>query len=106
MPEEQTAADLRTQFLASVPLFDGIPEVELAELSQLLRQREFAAGEVLWREGEEAADMVLILEGQVALSLSLPGETDGRISSRRQSRTARRSPAHRWGKALGHGSGD
>jgi CRP-like cAMP-binding protein len=74
MSEEQSTADVRTQFLASVPLFDGVPEAELAELSQLLRQREFAAGDVLWREGEDAADMVLILEGEVSLSISLPGE--------------------------------
>jgi CRP-like cAMP-binding protein len=73
-PAGTSAPDLRTEFLSSVPLFAGIPESELAELSQLLRPREFAAGQVLWREGEEALGMVLVLDGQVSLSLSLPGE--------------------------------
>jgi CRP-like cAMP-binding protein len=67
---EATQAD----FLASVPLFEGIAEPDLAELGHLLRRREFAAGEVLWREGDPSAGMVLIVDGQVALSLSLPGE--------------------------------
>jgi CRP-like cAMP-binding protein len=77
MSDEQKsvdATDERTEFLASVPLFAGIPEAGLAELSQLLRRREFAAGQVLWREGEEALGMVLVLDGHVSLSLSLPGE--------------------------------
>jgi CRP-like cAMP-binding protein len=61
-------------FLTSVPLFAGIPEAELADLSQLLRRREFDAGQTLWREGDPAAGLVLIVDGQVSLSLSLPGE--------------------------------
>ena len=53
MSDEQTSADAsRADFLSSVPLFAGIPEPDLAELGHLLRRREFAAGEVLWREGE------------------------------------------------------
>ena len=36
-----------TAFLTSVPLFAGIPEAELADLSQLLRRREFDAGQTL-----------------------------------------------------------
>jgi CRP-like cAMP-binding protein len=61
-------------FLASVPLFDGIPETELAELAQILRRRELAAGEVLWRQGQEAVGMMLVVDGRVSLSLGLPGE--------------------------------
>ena len=61
-------------FLASVPLFNGIPEAELAELAQVLRRRELAPGEVLWHEGDEAAGMVLIVDGRMSMSLALPGE--------------------------------
>ena len=41
-------------FLSSVPLFEGIPEAELAELAQVLGRREVPAGEILWRQGDEA----------------------------------------------------
>jgi CRP-like cAMP-binding protein len=60
-------------FLASVPLFAGVPEQDLAELGRLLRRRELPAGEILWREGEESSGMLLIVDGRVSLSLSLPG---------------------------------
>jgi CRP-like cAMP-binding protein len=78
------ATEEQAAFLASVPLFAGISGADLVELSQLLRRREFAAGEVLWREGDPAPGMVLILDGQVSLSLSLPGER--RVEFRRVGR--------------------
>jgi CRP-like cAMP-binding protein len=76
MSEEpaRPAADEHIEFLASVPLFAGVPEAELADLSLLLRRRHYDAGEVLWREGQAAAGLVLVVSGEVALSLSLPGE--------------------------------
>jgi CRP-like cAMP-binding protein len=61
-------------FLASVPLFEGLPEVELEELAQVLRRRDVPTGEVLWREGDEAVAMLVVLDGQVSVSLRLPGE--------------------------------
>jgi CRP/FNR family transcriptional regulator, cyclic AMP receptor protein len=61
-------------FLSTVPLFAGVPEAELAELAGLLRQRNLAAGEVLWHEGEPAVGMVLIVDGRISLSLRLPGD--------------------------------
>src|SRR5687768_279348 len=83
MSDQQTdaATHEQTQFLASVPLFTGIPEAELADLSQLLRRRTYDAGEIIWREGDPAPGMVLIVEGQVSLSLTLPG--DRRVEFRR-----------------------
>jgi CRP-like cAMP-binding protein len=75
MSDQQTSAEAtQAETLASVPLFADLPKPDLAELSQLLRPREFAAGEVLWREGDPAQGMVVIVDGQVSLSLSLPGE--------------------------------
>jgi CRP-like cAMP-binding protein len=64
----------RADFLASVPIFDGVPEAELNELGEILRRREYSAGEVIWSEGDAAAGLVLICDGQVSLSLALPGE--------------------------------
>jgi CRP-like cAMP-binding protein len=70
----RAATHEHTEFLASVPLFAGIPEAELADLSRLLRRREYDTGQILWREGDVAVGLVLVLDGQVSLSLSLPGE--------------------------------
>jgi CRP/FNR family cyclic AMP-dependent transcriptional regulator len=61
-------------FLATVPLLEGIPESELADLAGLLSRRELPAGDVLWHEGDEAMGMVLIVNGRVSLSLRLPAD--------------------------------
>jgi CRP-like cAMP-binding protein len=67
-------SDGAVAFLATVPLLEGIPERELAELARVLRRRDVPEGEILWREGDEAADMLLIVDGQVSVSLRLPGD--------------------------------
>lgn len=67
-------SDGAVAFLATVPLLEGIPEPELAELARVLRRRDVPAGEILWREGDEAAAMLLIVDGQVSVSLRLPGD--------------------------------
>ena len=67
-------SDGTVAFLATVPLLEGIPEPELAELARVLRRRDVPAGEILWREGDEAAGMLLIVDGQVSVSLRLPGD--------------------------------
>ena len=53
-PATTPSARRRSRSSRTVPLLDGIPEAELAELAGLLRRRELAAGEVLWHEGDEA----------------------------------------------------
>ena len=68
-------------FLATVPLLEGIPEAELSELARVLRPRDAAAGEVLWREGDEAVAMLLIVDGQVSVSLRLPGDRALEVAS-------------------------
>ncbi len=84
MSDGRSASDTeaaKTAFLASVPLFDGIPRAELAELGQVLRRRELPAGEILWRQGDEPLGMALIARGRVALSLALPGERAVELST-------------------------
>ena len=68
-------------FLATIPLLDGIPELELAELAGLLRRRELPVGDVLWHEGDEAIGMVLIVDGRVSLTLRLPGDRTIEVTS-------------------------
>ena len=60
-------------FLATVPLFDGVPPATLEAIASVLRRREVAAGQVLWHEGDEAEAMLLVVDGRVSVSLRLPG---------------------------------
>jgi CRP-like cAMP-binding protein len=69
------------EFLASVPLLEGIPEAELADLARVLRRRELPAGEILWREGDDALAMLLIVQGRVSVSLRLPGDRAVEVTS-------------------------
>src|SRR3990170_2735378 len=77
MPEGAVAHSEAMEFLATVPLLDGMPEPELSELARVARRRELPAGEVLWREGDEASAMVWIVDGRVSVSLGVrrPGLT-------------------------------
>jgi CRP-like cAMP-binding protein len=68
-------------FLSTVPLLDGAPEEELAELAGVMRRRELAPGTVLWRQGDEAEAMLLIVEGRVSVSLQLPGDRLAPVTS-------------------------
>jgi CRP-like cAMP-binding protein len=68
-------------FLATVPLLDGVPEAELANLAGVLRRRDLPAGEVLWNQGDEAVAMLLIMGGRVSISLHLPGERAVEVAS-------------------------
>lgn len=70
MPETAATAD----FLSTVPLLEGVDEVELEELARIMRSREVPAGEVLWREGDEPKAMLLVVEGLVSVTLRLPGD--------------------------------
>jgi len=68
-------------FLTGVPLLDGIPQAELADLARVLRRRRLPPGEVLWREGDEASAMYLIVDGRVTVSLRLPGDRDVEVNT-------------------------
>lgn len=61
-------------FLATVALFEGLEENDLADLARVMRRRSVQDGKVLWREGTEAKDMALIVEGRVSVTLGLPGD--------------------------------
>jgi CRP-like cAMP-binding protein len=67
-------SDPTVAFLASVPLLEGLPEAELADLATMMRRRDVPAGHVLWREGDEALGMALVADGRVSVTLSLPGD--------------------------------
>src|SRR4051794_7124431 len=63
------------EFLATVPLLEGVPQAKLEELATILRRRDdLPVGEILWRQGDEAQAMLLLVEGRVSVSLTLPGD--------------------------------
>src|SRR4051794_15184908 len=74
--EEDTAA-----FLAAIPLLQGVPEKELAELARIVRRRALPAGEVLWREGDDFSSMLLVVDGRVSVTLHLPGDREVEVSN-------------------------
>jgi CRP-like cAMP-binding protein len=69
MSEEGTV-----EFLAAVPLLEGLEGAYLAELARALRRRTVREGELLWRQGDTAKDLLFVVEGSVSVSQHLPGD--------------------------------
>lgn len=68
MPDAEAAA-----FLATVPLFAGRGEEDIAELARLMRRRRLKEGEVLWRQGDAARELAFVVEGAVTASVRVAG---------------------------------
>jgi CRP/FNR family cyclic AMP-dependent transcriptional regulator len=66
-------------FLATVPLFEGREEADLAALARVLRRRTVQEGDVLWRQGDDVREMAFIVEGGVSASLHVPGDREVEI---------------------------
>jgi CRP-like cAMP-binding protein len=84
MPDGATRAEAASRLvpaLRDVPLLAGVAEPDLQELAGVLRRRELAAGELLWREGEDAHGMVVVVAGRVAVSVRLPGDRAADVAS-------------------------
>jgi CRP/FNR family cyclic AMP-dependent transcriptional regulator len=60
-------------FLATVPLLDGLEEVDLVELARVMRRRTMRDGEILWRQGDAARELLFVVDGAVSASLQVPG---------------------------------
>lgn len=62
--------------LRRVPLFDGLPDSELAWIAARLYQHAFRPGAIITREGETSRVFSILLEGQIAVykSLGMPEE--------------------------------
>jgi CRP-like cAMP-binding protein len=69
MPDRETV-----DFLATVPLLEGLEEADLLELARVMRQRTVQEGEILWHQRDEAREMVFIVDGAVSASLDLSGD--------------------------------
>jgi CRP-like cAMP-binding protein len=68
-------------FLPTVPLLEGMSEVEIGELAQTMRRQELPVGHVLWRKGDEVKGMLLIVDGRISVSVPLPGDRVVEVTS-------------------------
>lgn len=75
MSDDQTA-----DFLATVPLLEGMGEAVLMSLARVVRRRTLRAGEILWGQGDDARELVFIVDGMVSGSLRLSGERSVELS--------------------------
>ena len=104
---------MKEKILARTPLFNGLPEDEINQLSETLRVLEIPPNTVLFQEGEVGDRFYIIIQGQIEVIKALgtpeerliglrgPGEFVGELSliNRAGLRTASvRSlgPAHLW----------
>jgi CRP-like cAMP-binding protein len=71
----------RTELLATLPLFTGIPEDDLAALATMMRTAETPGGEDLWREGDEADGLHVILSGSASVLGELPSEREVELAT-------------------------
>ena len=56
-------ADERIEILGRVPLFDGLPERELAAVANAAKERRYDTGDVIVGEGEGGIGFFVIAEG-------------------------------------------
>lgn len=54
-------------FLADIPLFDGVEETDRTELVSMFRERRYRRGEILFHQGDDGGGLYLILSGQVRI---------------------------------------
>ena len=62
-----TDTDVTAAELAALPLFEGLPEGELADLAARSSRRRLADGETLLDQGEPARDVYAIVSGRLVL---------------------------------------
>lgn len=69
-----------SQTLASVPIFSGLTESELALLAQRAVPRRFSAGETVFSEGEPCAGLNVVESGRIRIFKSSPGSREQVLS--------------------------
>jgi CRP-like cAMP-binding protein len=57
--------------LASFPLFKDVSPVVLDKIAAISQEREFSAGQTVFREGERADKLHFLLQGSVALRVNI-----------------------------------
>jgi CRP-like cAMP-binding protein len=67
-------------FLATVPLLEGLEAAELAELARVMHRRTVQEGEMLWHQGDDAREVLFIVDGAVSTALRVAGAGTVEIS--------------------------
>ncbi len=57
----------RVQFISQVPLFQGLPERQLVELTEITVERSFAKGDPVFFEGDEGNGFYVITSGKIRI---------------------------------------
>jgi CRP/FNR family transcriptional regulator len=53
--------------IGNIPLFQGLPEKQLAELARIVVDRKYEQGEVIFSEGDEASGFFVLLSGRLKI---------------------------------------
>jgi CRP/FNR family transcriptional regulator len=53
--------------IGGIPLFQGLPEKQLAELAHIIIERKYKHGEVIFSEGDEASGFFVLLSGRLKI---------------------------------------
>ncbi|GAC1338240.1 MAG: hypothetical protein NVS2B9_21760 [Myxococcales bacterium] len=69
----------RSQLLAQVPLFKGLPPDHRAAIAQRMTERAFVAGEPVFHQGDRGASMFLVVSGNVQIFLPNNGPAKTRL---------------------------
>jgi CRP/FNR family transcriptional regulator, cyclic AMP receptor protein len=69
----------RSQLLAQVPLFKGLPVPDRAAIAQRMAERAFGAGETVFRQGDRGASMFIVVAGSVQIFLPNNGPSKARL---------------------------
>jgi CRP-like cAMP-binding protein len=67
-------------FLAAVPLLEGLEAAELAELARVMHRRTVQEGEMLWHQGDDAREVLFVVDGAVSTALGVAGAGTVEIS--------------------------
>jgi len=74
MSDRATVDREAVDFLATVPLLEGLDEAALEQLARVMRRRTVPEGRVLWRQGEHGREVFVVVEGNPAIMVGDPPE--------------------------------
>ena len=61
--------------IGQIPLFQGLPEKQLAELSHIIVDQKYKQGQVLFSEGDDATGFFVLMSGRLKIfKLSFEGK--------------------------------
>jgi uncharacterized membrane protein len=65
---------LHADLLAAIPLFEGLSDEDREALAKRLREKKFAAKEIVFQKGDKGSSMYIVLSGSVQIFLPEDGD--------------------------------